>query len=355
MRDNVRLMRLQWIDMAKGLGILLMILGHMHTGQPIRDFIYSFHMIMFVMISGYLYKETVELKRYIPHKIKTLLLPYFMTNFIAYFVRLFMLTLAGMFTVSGALGILRAQIMTTLGGSSFYAMHFITIETCGPIWFVTFLFGIVIFYALLNRLRMKNIVIQDLVYLVIIFCLTLCGKTYASHNGFLPWNLDIVPMGMFFYHIGVMVRRYQVLEHIRKYCIWVILLLIWLSFYPRTGSIVFATREYLGFPYSILISVCGSLVVMLAMKELEHVKIAKIPNRFFAWVGSNSMIILAIHTIEALHVEWIEHLQERIGNLWLSFVIYAIVVLLCTFAYTTGKNYVLKFFKNIRQKSNAKS
>ena len=59
MRDNIRPIRLQWIDMAKGLGILLMILGHMHVGQPIRDFIYSFHMIMFVLICGYLYKEPV--------------------------------------------------------------------------------------------------------------------------------------------------------------------------------------------------------------------------------------------------------------------------------------------------------
>ena len=350
MRDNVRPIRLQWIDMAKGLGILLMILGHMHVGQPIRDFIYSFHMIMFVMISGYLYKETVELKQYFPRKVKALLLPYLMTNVVSYFVRLFMLYRAGLFTVSGALGILRAQIMTTLGGSSFYAKHFITIETCGPIWFVTFLFCIVIFYALLNRLRMKNKVVQDIVYLVVLLFLAWGGKIYALYNGFLPWNLDVVPIGMVFYHIGVMVRRYQVLEHIRKYCIWAILLLLWLSLYPKTGSIIFATREYLGFPYSILISVCGSLVVMLAMKELEHVKFAKLPNRFFAWVGSNSMIILAIHTIEFVHIEWIEHLQERIGNVWLSFVIYAIVVLLCTFAYTVGKKYVLLFFKNAKQK-----
>lgn len=347
MRDNIRPIRLQWIDMAKGLGILLMILGHMHVGQPIRDFIYSFHMIMFVMISGYLYKETVELKQYVPRKIKALLIPYLMTNVVSYFVRLFMLNRAGMFTVSGALGILRAQIMTTIGGSSFYAKHFITIETCGPIWFVTFLFCIVIFYALLNRLRMKNKVVQDLVYLVVLLVLAWGGKMYALYNGFLPWNLDVVPIGMVFYHIGVMVRRYQVLERIRRYYIWAALLLIWLAFYARTGSIIFATREYLGFPYSILISVCGSLVVMLAMKELEHVKFVKYPNRFFAWVGSNSMIILAIHTIEFVHIEWIEHLQERIGNVWLSFVIYAIVVLLCTFAYIIGKKYALKFFKKV--------
>lgn len=348
--DKVRPIRLQWIDMAKGLGILLMIFGHMHVGQPIRDFIYSFHMIMFVMISGYLYKETVALKKFIPRKIQALLIPYVLTNVISYFVRLCMLYRAGMFTVSGALGILKAQILTTLGGSSFYAKHFITIETCGPIWFVTFLFCIVIFYAVLNRIQLKNKVLQDIIYLIVLLFLAWCGKTYAFYNGFLPWNLDVVPMGMVFYHIGVMVRRYNVLELIRRYFIWVVPLLLWLSLYPHTGSIIFATREYLGFPYSIIISVCGSVSVMLAMKELEHVKLAKYINNGLAWIGRNSMIVLAVHTIEFVHIEWIEHLQERIGNVWLSFAIYAIVVLLCTFAYVVCKKYTVTFFKSLKDK-----
>lgn len=354
MQTNIRPMRFQWIDMAKGLGILLMILGHMHVGQSIRDFIYSFHMIMFVMISGYLYKEDTALKNYLPRKVRTLLIPYLMTNVVSYFVRLFMLWRAGFFTVSGALGILRAQALTTVGGSSFYAKHFITIETCGPIWFVTFLFCIVVFYAVLNRVKLKNKIVQDIVYLVLLLLAAWGGKTYAFHNGFLPWNLDVVPVGMVFYHIGVMVKRYHVMEKIRRYFIWIVLLVLWLSLYPKTGSIIFATREYLGFPYSIVVSVCGSLVVMLAMKEFERIRFAKPVKDGLAWIGRNSMIVLAVHTIEFVHVEWIEHLQERVGNVWFSFLIYAIVVLLCTFVYTQGKKFVVSYICRLRQRKTYK-
>ena len=43
------------IDSLKGLGIILMIIGHVNT--PLRDFIFSFHMPLFFFISGYLYKD----------------------------------------------------------------------------------------------------------------------------------------------------------------------------------------------------------------------------------------------------------------------------------------------------------
>ncbi|MCF0193574.1 MAG: acyltransferase family protein [Bacteroidaceae bacterium] len=48
--------RLYWIDWAKARGIILVVLGHMHS--PLSHWIFVFHMPMFFMISGYLYKHT---------------------------------------------------------------------------------------------------------------------------------------------------------------------------------------------------------------------------------------------------------------------------------------------------------
>lgn len=41
------------IDIAKGIGICLMIIGHMTGMIPIHKFIYQFHMPMFLIFSGY--------------------------------------------------------------------------------------------------------------------------------------------------------------------------------------------------------------------------------------------------------------------------------------------------------------
>lgn len=49
--------RVEWIDILKGIAILLVVVGHMPyaegTGNPGRVLIYSFHMPLFFMLSGY--------------------------------------------------------------------------------------------------------------------------------------------------------------------------------------------------------------------------------------------------------------------------------------------------------------
>ncbi|MBM6945118.1 MULTISPECIES: acyltransferase family protein [Bacteroides] len=69
--------RIEWVDIIKFTGIFLVVLGHSISAtnkelEIFRNFIYSFHMPLFIFISGYLYK-----KRGIANDIITLLLPYF--------------------------------------------------------------------------------------------------------------------------------------------------------------------------------------------------------------------------------------------------------------------------------------
>lgn len=45
--------RLDWLDAAKGLGIILVATGHVWTGGPVRDTIYAFHMPLFFLLAGY--------------------------------------------------------------------------------------------------------------------------------------------------------------------------------------------------------------------------------------------------------------------------------------------------------------
>ena len=90
--------RIEWIDSARGIAILLVVIGHVlggytgNYGLPqyqriinlLVDIIYSFHMPLFFMISGYVF----GLKKYnwsksnyvvfVKYKAKTLLVPYFL-------------------------------------------------------------------------------------------------------------------------------------------------------------------------------------------------------------------------------------------------------------------------------------
>ena len=78
--------RIDYLDIAKGIGIILVYIGHCsidHNGALFRA-IYSFHMPLFFMISGLLYgyKRNIGIHKTILGKIISLLMPYFMFSII---------------------------------------------------------------------------------------------------------------------------------------------------------------------------------------------------------------------------------------------------------------------------------
>ncbi len=46
--------RLDWVDVARGIGIIAVVIGHAWTSGPLRDAMYSFHMPLFFLLSGIL-------------------------------------------------------------------------------------------------------------------------------------------------------------------------------------------------------------------------------------------------------------------------------------------------------------
>ncbi|MEJ7933713.1 acyltransferase family protein [Sphingobium sp. AN558] len=48
--------RLEWIDTARGIGIIAVVIGHVWTQGALRDAVYSFHMPLFFLLSGILSK-----------------------------------------------------------------------------------------------------------------------------------------------------------------------------------------------------------------------------------------------------------------------------------------------------------
>jgi len=74
--------RIEWIDRAEGIGIILVILGHSIFLEIFKILIYSFAIIFF--LSGYVYTLNLDynLRKYLLKKVRTLLIPaYFFTIF----------------------------------------------------------------------------------------------------------------------------------------------------------------------------------------------------------------------------------------------------------------------------------
>lgn len=67
--------RLAWLDTAKGLGIILVVVGHVWTHGAVRDAIYAFHMPLFFLLAGYAARPRSQ-RDAIPRLWSTLMIPY---------------------------------------------------------------------------------------------------------------------------------------------------------------------------------------------------------------------------------------------------------------------------------------
>ncbi len=64
------------LDLMKGLGMLAVILAHSKVPMLAHDFLYSFHMPLFFVVGGYLYKSRPVNVTWIKHNLKRLITPY---------------------------------------------------------------------------------------------------------------------------------------------------------------------------------------------------------------------------------------------------------------------------------------
>lgn len=78
-----------WINAAKGIGVLLVILGHnlykTSFSPCINQIIYSFHVPMFFVLSGYLQHDFECVGIFVRKKAKRLLIPFFLYSVVSFF------------------------------------------------------------------------------------------------------------------------------------------------------------------------------------------------------------------------------------------------------------------------------
>ena len=198
-------MREIWADNAKVIGIFLMVLGHNALANDgVFDFIYSFHMPLFFILSGYF--SSAKQEQFLPYlkkNAKALLVPY---------IVFYLLTLPfGMFVIwahpynhpyDGWFEFIMKPLigLFTVKTTSF-AFH-----TNGPSWFFVALFIVKLLFYIPKRYRcsVKSLTITTIV------CLT--GYFFFKENNYPPYaRVDTALMAFPLFVFGYLLRLRQML------------------------------------------------------------------------------------------------------------------------------------------------
>ena len=236
--------RIDELDVLKGIGILLMILDHSFGwGQDnyIHSLIQSFHMPLFFIVSGYLWKKKDNTISYIQHKTRTLLFPHF--NFaIIYSLCFIGLIIIGNLTEADA-------VKSILALFAFSTRVDLT-KFASPIWFLQALFIVEIVFEILKERTGKYL---DLIIVLI----GSIGIVYSEVFSFmLPFALEPAFTGLIFFWMGVKLKRKIHLNNL-----FFLFLPVWIILVSINGCVDMRSARYYNPVLYIINGVLGTLIV----------------------------------------------------------------------------------------------
>ena len=268
------------IDIAKGIFILSMIVGHFSIDPMLRRTIYSCHMMAFVVFSGYFYRQGTPILDVLKRVSKSLLLPY------AAFVSARILLEHSLWSAS----YFRGTIMRYLLGMSFSKNILTDVTSVGPVYFILMLFVIRLLYTALDHWTRNPLKLT-----VAVLCVSILGLTLGKEGWWLPWSIDVACYSVAFYHIGTLLRKQEVFKLAQKWSVsYFILAPVWVYMIYR-GSMEIAVRNYGDYGVVILGAVSGIIIVYMLSAYLG----AKLPllAKSLYVAGKNTMYILIVHVL----------------------------------------------------------
>lgn len=289
--------RIEWIDLAKGITILLVVVGHCFgfPGQSmplrfIRGFIFSFHMPLFFSLSMTTYRLSDSNDMIIcksEKAFKHLVIPACVLFAIQSFL----------FVFTNWQGESKYSYITKTINTFVYSsgcqvkIGTETIPEIGMIWFFTALFlGRIIFDYLHLKLKKKP-------FIIVICLLSIVGVTIGRLQ-YLPLSFDVVLAILPFLAFGNVLKYIDLKKHLLIYsifsfCIWVSTFGI--EFFIKNSYLELALRNYPLYPLCYVTAVSGILFVSCI--SVACLKIHKIMFPFI-YIGKNSMYFFWAHIMD---------------------------------------------------------
>ncbi|HDH1451635.1 TPA: acyltransferase family protein [Klebsiella quasipneumoniae subsp. quasipneumoniae] len=306
-----------WVNTTKGIGILLVVLGHIYGGV-VSGFIFIFHMPLFFFLSGMLLREKEPLP-YIKRKAK---------KFLGYY--LFYMIL-----------LLLINIMAKL------AKHDITVEYTLDVLMDCFLggrhltgwFGVFWFLGVLfvSQQLTNYILFKTKPYIAFIFFTVMLAFAYSNYLFFnikLPFCVDVVLYAAPIMYIGSTFRNIKIPTSM------VLLLLIGISisfslFIPFQSLFTFDMKQgSYGIPaYSLIVSVLISYVIIILSKLIN--------TKILHFIGESSMAIMFIH--QFFHLAIAEHATNN--RFIVYFITLSLSIMYCIAVKALKNKYKVKLMK----------
>lgn len=326
--------RIEYIDIAKGLTMLMVVFVHTNAEitsnslllQQINNFIMSFFMPAFFVYSGMFVKKE-KWDDFFVKKGKTLLIPLLFFYFLGY-------AFSAIVAHAGVMS-LHNDFKWTNVFNIFCSKTF----SNGALWFLAALFVGLTIVQVCYRINCKFIRYMALL------CFAIIGMTW---NVFIPYRMpfyaDSGCYAVGYLMIGnLLMKSLKVTKfdrNVKSLLIFAISFIIVFLLQDNKASMMMATWHGNLF-LSWCVGLCGAIMVLAFSALLKE-------NRFFAYIGKNSIVVLCVHFFFIKPV--VRILGGQVIGASLFILSYLTVVVLCLICITL----LLKYCPLIIGKNNGK-
>lgn len=305
------------INLIKGIGISLMVLGH--CGFPFTNYIYLFHMAIFFIASGYCFNHKYSdnfdgIKTIIKKRLKSLYLPYVLLN-ILFLILLNPFVKLNIYSNN-------PKFLATPQGAQFGLINYLSItdfvrqfikillfngntQLCGATWFLRVLFIITImYYSISYIIKHFTQKYHNLIQICISIIFLAIGYYLSHKNIYLFSSINISLSTYILFVIGTVIRstdKLQFTKHNYIFALTSFLLLIPLT---KLGSISLVENEYTNPLFLLTCSILGWVLLWSISNILiNHFKSLV---ALIIYIGKNTLSILFLHFLSFKFVTLIQ-------------------------------------------------
>lgn len=256
--------RIEWVDIARGIAIILMVAGHSTIPTSLSKYIWSFHMPLFFLVSGMFFNPVKynSFKELLIKRVRTLVIPYWVFSIVVAF---------------GYIGTEYDKPYQLYYGWEGYAL-----------WFVPVLFFAELLFFPITKLSTRK-------QMIVILLLTIVGRVLSHFDVTLPFKIEVVPFALFFIGAGYIGKHFLLKDKPR---VWIVILagIVTITLSQVLPKLGMGRNEYGLMLPNLSNALLGIYFVFCVSKYLEK-WLRFVPIKVLAYFGRNSLFVMAFSQV----------------------------------------------------------
>lgn len=331
--------RVKWIDNAKGISMLLVIIGHVSDGLSgiwKFDFVYGIHLTMFFILSGFTIKKKRITLELLNKKFEHLMIPYFLTCIailVTDVINDYLISATSIETITTIIGIDLTRSFFASGAITNFGV--VELGTrIGAIWFLPAIFFATVFFQFILQHYENRYDILG------IFSVFIAALGYISARFiWLPFSIQAGMMATFFIWIGYTIKKKKIIYQLKWYHYIIAQIVLLLGIYAGYCNIDFVAAYTNDWIISLVVGISGCILIYLIA--------IKYKGKILEYIGKKSLLVLCAHlyAIETMGMHFNHILDEWSlkGNTraWVYIIIEVLFAIFLAMIIDTG----MSFFK----------